>query len=326
MIPEKIGRYEILAELGRGGMATVYQAHDPRFKRHVAIKVLPASFTGEPTFKARFEREAQTIAALEFPGIVPVYDFGEENEQPYLVMRYMQGGSLYAKLREGALSLNESSQMITRLAGALDYMHARGIVHRDLKPANILFDQFANAYLSDFGIARLQEASVALTGDGMIGTPAYMSPEQARGDTDIDGRSDIYSLAAIIFEMLTGRQPYRATTPMGIAMKHVLEPVPRILEVRSDLPTLCESLILRGMAKEREERYQTASEMAADLTKIALSAAETPLPTLMDVTELAQPKAPQPIPPPATPAPHTEARGRGLRRAPHARSCPACRG
>ena len=303
MFPEKIGRYEILAELGRGGMAAVYKAHDPRFKRDVAVKVLPATFINEPTFRARFEREAQTIAALEFPGIVPVYDFGEENGQPYLVMRYMQGGSLYLKLREGPIGLTESSRMITRLSGALDYVHARGIIHRDLKPANILFDQFANAYLSDFGIARLQEASVALTGDGMIGTPAYMSPEQARGDTDIDGRSDIYALAAIIFEMLTGRQPYEATTPMGIAMKHVLEPAPRILAVRSDLPAPCETLIQRTMAKDRNERYQTASEMALELARIAASVVETPSPTLVDEVNLVQSDAVIPSAPPPSPIP-----------------------
>jgi serine/threonine-protein kinase len=302
MIPEKIGRYEILAELGRGGMATVYKANDPRFKRHVAIKILPTSFVDEPTFRARFEREAQTIASLEFPGIVPVYDYGEENGLPYLVMRYMPGGSLYLKLHKGPFKFLETSQMITRLSSALDYVHARGIIHRDLKPANILFDQFANAYLSDFGIARLQEASVVLTGDGMIGTPAYMSPEQARGDLHIDGRSDIYSLGAIVFEMLTGRQPYEATTPMGVAMKHVLEPVPRILSIRSDLPAPCEALILRAMAKGRDERYQTATELAQDLAKIAASIDETPPPTVLDeATEIDVPpaEAVSPLPPPS---------------------------
>ena len=303
MSPEKIGRYEILAELGRGGMATVYKAHDPRFKRDVAVKVLPASFVNEPTFRARFEREAQMIAALEFPGIVPVYDYGEEDGLPYLVMRFMQGGSLYAKLRQGSFGLAETSRMITRLAGALDYVHSRGIIHRDLKPANILFDQFSNAYLSDFGIARLQEASIALTGDGMIGTPAYMSPEQARGETNIDGRSDIYSLGAIIFEMLTGRQPYEATTPMGVAMKHVLDPAPHIRSVRSDLPTLCEDLILHAMAKEREARYQTASELASDLAKIAASVAETPPPTVIDEVTVVEAEPVSPAPPPPSPIP-----------------------
>ena len=272
MLPEKIDRYEIKAELGRGGMAAVYKALDPRFKREVAIKVLPAAFMHESMFRARFEREAQTIAALEFPGIVPVYDYGNENDQPYLVMRYMPGGSLADQLKDGPLSIEKTYQIFNRLASALDYVHSKGIIHRDLKPANILFDSYGNAHLSDFGIARLTEASIALTGDALIGTPSYMSPEQARGDADIDHRSDIYALGAILFEMLTGKLPYEATTPMGIAMKHLIDPVPRILTVKADLPPACEDLIACAMAKEREKRFQTASEMAHALETIVAQA------------------------------------------------------
>ncbi|MBN2147869.1 MAG: protein kinase [Anaerolineales bacterium] len=295
MNPERIGRYEVIAELGRGGMATVYQAHDPRFKRDVAIKMLPAAIIHESTFRARFEREAQTIAALEYPGIVPVYDFGEENEQPYLVMRYMTGSSLSQRLKDGPLSISETSQIFSRLAAALDYVHSKGIIHRDLKPANILFDQHGNAYLSDFGIARIAEATVALTGDGLIGTPSYMSPEQARGDPDIDSRSDIYALGAIVFEMLTGKQPYEATTPMGVAMKHLIEPVPRILKVKADLPAECENLISRAMAKERDKRFPNATEMARVLEGISLRAE-----TAQGGRESKPVVAP---PPPATPIP-----------------------
>ncbi|RPI28310.1 MAG: serine/threonine protein kinase, partial [Chloroflexota bacterium] len=262
MMPERIGRYEIKSELGRGGMASVYHAHDPRFKRDVAIKVLPPQFMHDPTFRARFEREAQTIASIEHPAIVPVYDFGEENGIPYLVMRYMPGGSLADLLKNGPLSLTETARIIARLAPALDEIHVRGIIHRDLKPANILFDQYGNACLSDFGIARLSEATTTLTGEAIIGTPSYMSPEQARGDRDIDGRSDIYALGAILFEMLTGKQPYEATTPMGIAMKQITEPVPRIREVRADLPPGCEDLITKAMAKNRDERFRTARDLA----------------------------------------------------------------
>lgn len=301
MNPEKIGRYEIKAELGRGGMATVYQAHDPRFKRDVAIKVLPAAFTHDSTFRARFEREAQTIAALEYPGIVPVYDFGEENEQPYLVMRYMTGGSLSQKLADRPLSLSDSSQIFTRLAAALDYVHSKGIIHRDLKPANILFDQHSNAYLSDFGIARIAEASVALTGDGLIGTPSYMSPEQARGDPDIDGRSDIYALGAILFEMLTGKTPYEATTPMGVAMKHLIEPVPRILQVKADLPAECEDLIASAMAKDRNQRFSNAAEMAKILTEISGRAATSPPGGVKPPASWPAAPPPTPIPPPSEP-------------------------
>jgi serine/threonine protein kinase len=265
MTPQFISRYEIKAELGRGGMATVYRAHDPRFKRDVAIKVLPAQFLNEPSLRARFEREAHAIAAIEHPAIVPVYDFGEENDLPYLVMRYMAGGSLSDRLKKGSLSLADTTAILSRLAPALDEMHARGIVHRDIKPANILFDQFSNAYLSDFGIARLTESTTTLTGEAIIGTPCYMSPEQARGDAIIDGRSDIYALGAILFEMLTGKTPYEGTTPMGIAMKHIIEPVPRILVVKADLPQGCEGIISTAMAKEKSHRFQTASAMATAL-------------------------------------------------------------
>ena len=154
MPTEKFGRYEIKGELGRGGMASVFHAYDPRFERDVAIKVLPREFLHDPQFRARFEREAKMVALLEHPAIVPVYDFGEEEGQPYIVMRYMSGGSLADKVKEGSLPVNEVVKMISRLAPALDAAHSRGIIHRDLKPGNILYDQYGNAFLSDFGIAR----------------------------------------------------------------------------------------------------------------------------------------------------------------------------
>jgi len=296
MLPQKIDRYEIKAELGRGGMAAVYKAIDPRFKREVAIKILPAAFMHDAMFRARFEREAQTIASLEFPGIVPVYDYGDENGQTYLVMRYMPGGSLADLLKQGPLPIDEVKRIFERLTSALDYVHSKGIIHRDLKPANILFDLHGNAYLSDFGIVHLADASIALTGDALIGTPSYMSPEQARGDGDIDHRSDIYALGAILFEMLSGRLPYEATTPMGIAMKHLIEPVPRILAVKADLPAACEDLIARAMAKERDKRFQTASEMAHALEAIAVQAGASPSKTLTPAA------APEVIPATSKPA------------------------
>ncbi|MDW8327943.1 MAG: serine/threonine-protein kinase, partial [Anaerolineales bacterium] len=193
MFPERIGRYKIKGELGRGGMATVFHGFDTRFKLEVAIKVLPREFLHDPAFHARFEREAQTIAALEHPAIVPVYDFGEEDGQPYIVMRLMTGGTLNDRLRRGPLTLAEAARIVNALAPALDEAHARGIIHRDLKPGNILFDRRGDPYISDFGIAKLSDSSAAFTGSGVLGTPAYMSPEQARGERDVDGRSDIYS-------------------------------------------------------------------------------------------------------------------------------------
>ena len=269
MIPEKIGRYEIRAELGRGGMATVYYAHDPRFKRDVAVKVLPREFLHDPTFRARFDREAQTIASLEHPAIVPVYDFGEEAGQPYLVMRFMPGGSLDGRLDRGPLSLAEAAGLMSRLALALDEAHAHGIIHRDLKPGNILFDQRGDPHISDFGLAKLSEVGATFTGSYLVGTPAYMSPEQARGQPDLDGRSDIYALGVILFEVLTGQHPYHAATPMGLAVKHITEPVPSILKTKPDLPPACETVIARAMAKQPEARFATARQLAAALEQVA---------------------------------------------------------
>jgi serine/threonine protein kinase len=266
MPSEKIGRYDIKAELGRGGMATVFQAYDPSFERDVAIKVLPQVFLHDPQFRTRFEREAKMIASLEHPAIVPVYDFGEDHEQPYIVMRFMSGGSLSDRIKRDALSPDETARTLSRLAPALDAAHARGIIHRDLKPGNILYDQYGNAFLSDFGIARLaQEGGATLTGGNILGTPAYMSPEQVQGDKAIDGRSDIYALGVLTFQMLTGQLPYQADTPTKTMMMHLLEPVPHIKEINSQLPIGIDDVIAKAMAKEPGDRFATASELAAAL-------------------------------------------------------------
>src|SRR5262249_21717479 len=203
--PAKIGRYTIEAELGRGGMATVYRAFDPSFRREVAVKVIPSEYLHEPGFRARFEREAQTIATLEHPAIVPVYDYGEDDGQPYLVMRLMTGGSLSDRISHGPLSLPEAVDIIAHIAPGLDRAHALGIIHRDLKPGNILFDADNNPYISDFGIAKLTQSNTVLSRTGMMGTPAYMSPEQARGDKQIDSRADQYGLGAVLYHMLSGQ-------------------------------------------------------------------------------------------------------------------------
>jgi len=275
MTPEKIGRYQIKSELGRGGMATVYKAHDPLFEREVAVKVLPREMLHDPQFRVRFEREAKTVASLEHPVIVPVYDVGEEDGQPYFVMRCMTGGSLSERIDAGPISLNETAAIMFRLASALDEAHSKGIVHRDLKPGNILFDHVGEPYVSDFGIAKIAQGQGAatITGGGIIGTPAYMSPEQAQGDK-VDGRSDIYALSVIAFEMLTGRQPYEADTPMAIVVKHITDPVPHILDVNPDLPADIEHVIESAMAKDPDERYATAREFADAL--MAVSRGETP--------------------------------------------------
>jgi tRNA A-37 threonylcarbamoyl transferase component Bud32 len=268
MEPQKFGRYEIKAEIGRGGMATVYHAYDPRFEREVAIKVLPREMLHDVQFRTRFEREAKIIAMLEHPAIVPVYDFGEQDGQPYFVMRYMTGGSLSDRMKNVPMSIQEAARILTHIAPALDDAHNKGIVHRDLKPGNILFDQFNEPYISDFGIAKLTEAQTNVTGSAIVGTPAYMSPEQAQGEP-IDGRSDIYGLGVILFELLTGQQPYHGDTPMSVVVKQITDPVPHILDVKPDLPPDIEIIIEKAMAKDRNERFQNVKSLADALTAVA---------------------------------------------------------
>lgn len=265
--PEKVDRYEIQGEIDRGGMATVFKAYDPRFQRTVAVKLLPQQMMHDPEFRERFTREAQTIAKLEHPAIVPVYDFGEENGQPFLVMRLMLGGSLQHRLDKGPLTVDEAAVILQRLGSALDAAHSQGIIHRDLKPSNVLFDQYGESYLADFGIAHISSSEANLTASGsLVGTPMYMSPEQVYGDKKLDGRSDIYALGVILFQMLTGHTPYDADTPARVMMKHVMDPVPAISTERPDLPAEMDAIITKAMAKERDERYATANELSTDIT------------------------------------------------------------
>ncbi|MEI6291286.1 MAG: WD40 repeat domain-containing serine/threonine protein kinase [Chloroflexota bacterium] len=269
MTEQKIGRYEIKSELGRGGMATVYRAYDPRFEREVAIKVLPRELLHDPQFRVRFEREAKTIAALEHPAIVPVYDVGDEDGQPYFVMRCMTGGSLADTIGQGPMQLGSAARIMERIAPAMDEAHSKGIVHRDLKPGNILFDRGGEPYVSDFGIAKMtQSQGTTVTGGVIIGTPAYMSPEQAQGEK-VDGRSDVYALGVILYEMLSGVQPYQATTPMAIVVKHITDPIPHILDKAPNLPAGIEAVIEKAMAKNPAERFGSAGEFSLALTAIA---------------------------------------------------------
>ena len=254
----RFGRYEPIDILGQGGMATVYRAFDPLMKREVALKVIRSRFGMEDEFQARMLREAQAVAALEHPAVVPIYDFGESESGLYLVMRLMEGGSLKERLQQGPLAPEEALAVLRRVASALDEAHRLGIVHRDLKPGNVLFDRFGNAYLADFGVARLGDASTTLTGSRIIGTPAYMSPEQAQGAKDLDGRSDVYALGAMTYQMLTGQPPYQGDTPIEVIQKHLYEPPPDLEDTRPDLPSAAAEVIRRAMAKDREARYPTA--------------------------------------------------------------------
>jgi serine/threonine protein kinase len=239
----------------------VYRAYDPLFKREVALKILNKELLDDPQVRERFERETRIIAKLEHAAIVPVYDMGHDNNQLFFVMRYMSGGSLTERIQNRSLLLSQMAHIVQRVATALDYAHARGVIHRDVKPGNILFDEYNNAFISDFGIAKLTQATTTITKSGILGTPTHMSPEQAKGEA-VDGRSDIYSLGVILFEMLSGKTPYDATTPLGMAFKHATYPVPRILNVNPNLPAGVEMVIEKVMAKERERRYRSGLEFA----------------------------------------------------------------
>lgn len=267
MLPDKVGRYKVKSEIGRGGMATVYLAHDPSSNREVAIKVLPREMMHNLMFRARFKRELKLVASLEHPAIVPVYDVGEdESNQPYFVMRYMAGGSLADWIKKGPLSLDDSALIIERLAGGLDYAHRKNIIHRDIKPDNVLFDSNNHPYLTDFGIAKLTESSISVTGGDPMGSPAYVSPEQAQGK-EVDGRSDVYGMGVMIYEMLTGRKPYQGDTAVSAAVSHITQPVPDILTVKPDISPQVATVIKTAMAKEKEQRYATVVELSNALSR-----------------------------------------------------------
>jgi serine/threonine protein kinase len=275
---QRIGRYDIKSLIGQGGMSSVYLGYDPRSQREVAIKILPPYYLHAPKFRERFEREALMIALLEHPAIVPVYDMGEEDGQPYIVMRYMSGGSLSGKLRKGPIPLRDCMEMYLRLAPALDTAHARGVIHRDVKPDNLLFDKYDNVFLSDFGLARLRETiGFANISDGsVLGTPAYMSPEQIQGDRELDGRSDIYSMGIVLYQMLCGSVPFFGTTAASVMMMHLVNPVPQIVEHNNTLPTGIQSVLDIALAKNPQDRYQTAGDFARAIQAVTTGVQRRP--------------------------------------------------
>ncbi|MCZ7546491.1 MAG: serine/threonine protein kinase [Anaerolineae bacterium] len=258
----QLGQYEIIEELGHGGMSTVYRARQASMGREVAIKVLAAELAREKGFMERFTKEVQLIALLEHPHILPVIDYGETNGAAYLVMRFLQGGSLSDRIKQGPFSLSEANAMLNQIASALDYAHRRGVIHRDLKPSNILMDKDGNCYLTDFGIAKIAHIDDGLTTTGhVMGTPAYMSPEQGLG-LPINGRADIYALGLILYEMLVRRRPFTADSPPALIFQHVYHPPPRPTVLNPDLPQAVEEVVLKALAKRPEERYQTPMDLA----------------------------------------------------------------
>jgi predicted Ser/Thr protein kinase len=258
---KQLGIYRIVAPLGEGGMAAVYKAYQPGMDRYVALKILPRHFASDPQFVARFKQEAQVLAKLQHPHILPVFDFGEAEGYTYIVMPFIESGTLIDLLKGQPLPLQKIRRIVSQLGDALDYAHSRGLVHRDVKPSNVLLDERGNCLLTDFGLAKIVEGSMNLTTSGaVLGTPAYMSPEQGLGQTP-DGRSDIYSLGVILYEMATGRAPFKAETPMAVMIKHIHDPLPMPTSINPKLIDPVERVILKAMAKEPADRYATASEI-----------------------------------------------------------------
>ena len=273
---QMLGPYRIITQIGKGGMASVYKAYQPSVDRYVAIKVLPSQLAESQEFATRFHQEARIIAKLEHPHILPVFDYGESDGVAYFVMRYLEAGTLRDKMEAGRpLPLNDIDRIFTQLAEALSYAHSFGIIHRDLKPANALIDSHGNIFLTDFGIAKLMEsASPRLTQtDAIMGTPAYISPEQAQSQP-VDQRSDIYSLGIILYEMVTGRVPFLADTPLAVLFKHISDPLPLPSLVKPDIPPSIEKVILKALAKDPKDRFSTADEFVA-AWKRALEEKET---------------------------------------------------
>ena len=261
-IGENIGPYRIIEQLGQGGMATVYKAYHASLDRYVALKVLHPAFHQDQTFTARFQREARVVARLEHPNIVPVYDYSEYENRPYLVMKYIEGDTLKARLNKGPLTSQEIEDVINSVGSALAFAHRQGILHRDIKPSNVMIALDGFMYLADFGLARIAEAGEStMSSDSIMGTPQYISPEQAMGKKDLDAGTDIYSFGVMLYEMVVGQVPFSADTPFSIIHDHIYTPLPLPMKVNPKVPEPVQRVLLKALAKDRLDRYESVEDL-----------------------------------------------------------------
>ena len=297
---QTLGKYRILEPLGRGGMAQVYKAYHPGLDRYVAVKVLRSDLVEEQEFLARFRREARSVAALRHPNVVQVYDFDVHDDLYYMVMELLEGDTLKTylnvyRVRGEKLPTDEMVRILLDVLAGLAYAHSEGIIHRDLKPANIMLTKRGQAVLTDFGIAQIVGGTQYTVSGALMGTLSYMAPEQGM-DGKCDARSDIYSLGIAFFEMLTGSVPYDADTPLAILMKHINDPLPMPHKFDPTIPEPFERVVLKALAKNPDDRFQSAAEMAEALARAAQEIGiQVPATINLPQTGLRSPVQPGPV-------------------------------
>jgi serine/threonine protein kinase len=254
--------YKVISLIARGGMASVYLAQQSSMNRVVAVKILDPNLSSQPEFEKRFQREAQAVALLSHPNILKVFEYGRHEGSIYLAMEYLKGGNLSDRIEKAAIAPAETHRILVQIANAIDYAHRKGVVHRDIKPQNILFDETGNAFLTDFGIVKLSSETSPLTQQGsVVGTPAYIAPEHWLGEA-ADHRVDIYALGVVVYEMLTGKHPFRGETLYTMMKQHVNDPLPPLSSVKPNLPIALDTVLARAMAKSPEQRFNTAALFA----------------------------------------------------------------